>query len=176
MGEVPLYISTPPTSSRPVPSVERRKGDQLLQLRNRNGRRGWAPRQNADGPWRRRCGDQRGCDRICRRRRGRGLHSDRSTVEPRTGEKAAIEALWSQGRAMTQRSKRCGAQDRRGSSDRGAVELKTNHDAALRVLLSQGRATDTGRPSGCAGDERAQRLIGWAEKPKDYMINRLRGA
>jgi len=49
-------------------------------------------------------------------------------------------------------------------------------EAAIEELLSQGRATDTGRPSGCASDERAQRLIGWAEKPKDYMINRHRGA
>ena len=45
---------------------------------------------------------------------------------------------WGRGRKKRapQRSKRCGAQDRRGSSDRGAVELRTGHDAALCVLWS----------------------------------------
>ena len=52
---------------------------------------------------------------------------------------------------------------------------RTGHDAAIEALLSQGRATDTGGTSGCASDERAQRLIGWAETPKDGMINRHRG-
>ena len=52
---------------------------------------------------------------------------------------------------------------------------RTGHDAAIKALLSQGRATDSGGTSGCASDERALRLIGWAETLKDGMINRHRG-
>ena len=52
---------------------------------------------------------------------------------------------------------------------------RTGYDAAIEALLSQGRATGNGGPSGCASDERAQRLIGWAETPKEGMINRHRG-
>jgi len=54
-------------------------------------------------------------------------------------------------------------------------KTRTGHDAAIEALLSQGRATDAGGTSGCASDERAHWLIGWAETPKDGMINRHRG-
>ena len=48
----------------------------------------------------------------------------------------------------------------------GARRAAAEEEEELEALLRQGRAADDGGPIGCARDERAQRLFGWAETPK----------
>ena len=63
--------------------------------------------------------------------------------------------------AMLQKRWRSARCCRRSGARRAAEE-----EEELEALLRQGRAADAGGTSGCARDERAQRLIGWAETPK----------
>jgi len=90
----------------------------------------------------------------------------------KTWGKVRAGALPSLGCWQIQRLVALGAPCCRRSGARRAAE----EEEQLEALMRQGRAADAGRTSGCKSDERAQRLIGWAEKPKDYMINRHRGA